>query len=244
MAAVERRFLATGEPRDITSIHPVGLGDGGNLGAGHFAHEGLLKRIVCGTLRQLAADLGPCRRRQDRGLHAAARRAVAADARDRGRTARAPHADRPAHLRRPAPRRRPPEPARERGPRRARDVPAARSCLFFKPFPIDVCFLRGTTADEDGNVTMEQEAIFGEMLSMAQAARRCGGIVVVQVKRMARARHAAGESGQDPRHPRRPRRGRARVSARPTRPNTARPMRASCACRCRTSRRCRSTPAR
>ena len=35
MAAVERRFLATGAPRGITSIHPVGLGDGGNLGAGH-----------------------------------------------------------------------------------------------------------------------------------------------------------------------------------------------------------------
>ena len=49
MAAVERRFLAEGEPRNITSLHPVGLGDGATLGAGHFAHEGLLKRIVCGT---------------------------------------------------------------------------------------------------------------------------------------------------------------------------------------------------
>ena len=50
----------------------------------------------------------------------------------------------------------------------------------------DVCFLRGTTADEDGNVTMEEEAIFGEMLSQAQATRRCGGVVIVQVKRMAK----------------------------------------------------------
>ncbi|HEU4378724.1 MAG TPA: CoA-transferase, partial [Hyphomicrobiaceae bacterium] len=49
MAAVERRFLAEGQPRDITAVHPVGLGDGVRLGAGHFAHEGLLKRIVCGT---------------------------------------------------------------------------------------------------------------------------------------------------------------------------------------------------
>ena len=57
----------------------------------------------------------------------------------------------------------------------------------FKPLRFDIAFLRGTTADEDGNITMEQEALFGEMLPMAQATRRNGGIVVVQVKRMARA---------------------------------------------------------
>ncbi len=63
---------------------------------------------------------------------------------------------------------------------------AGEEWLRFKPFPLDVVFLRGTTADEDGNVTMEQEAIPGEMISCAQAARRQGAAVVVQVKRMAR----------------------------------------------------------
>jgi propionate CoA-transferase len=57
--------------------------------------------------------------------------------------------------------------------------------LRYKPFALDVVFLRGTTADEDGNVTMEHEAIPGEMLSSAQAARRQGAAVVVQVKRLA-----------------------------------------------------------
>src|SRR5581483_5127219 len=58
--------------------------------------------------------------------------------------------------------------------------------LRFKPLEFDVAILRGTTADEDGNVSMEQEAIPGEMLSMAQATRRTGGVVVVQVKRVAK----------------------------------------------------------
>jgi propionate CoA-transferase len=57
--------------------------------------------------------------------------------------------------------------------------------LRFKPFPLDVVLLRGTTADVDGNITMEQEAIPGEMLSSAQAGRRLGAAVVVQVKRLA-----------------------------------------------------------
>ena len=62
---------------------------------------------------------------------------------------------------------------------------AGEEWLLFKPVPVSVAFLRGTTADEDGNVTMEQEAVFGEMLAMAQATRQAGGIVIVQVKRMA-----------------------------------------------------------
>jgi len=58
--------------------------------------------------------------------------------------------------------------------------------LRFKPLPLNVTFIRGTTADEDGNVTMEEEAVLGEMLAMAQATRRAGGVVIVQVKRVAR----------------------------------------------------------
>ena len=43
--------------------------------------------------------------------------------------------------------------------------------LLFHTFPIDVAVIRGTTADEDGNLTMEGEAVQGEMLAMAMAAR-------------------------------------------------------------------------
>src|SRR3569832_1825747 len=50
IGAIAKRFLAEGEPRDLTTLHPVGLGDRGNRGIGHLAHPGLLKRVVCGTL--------------------------------------------------------------------------------------------------------------------------------------------------------------------------------------------------
>ena len=60
--------------------------------------------------------------------------------------------------------------------------------LFFKAFPIDVAVIRGSTIDEDGNLTMEDEAIRGEMLAMAMAAHNSGGIVIAQAKRLAAAR--------------------------------------------------------
>src|SRR5579872_7048481 len=51
LAAIETRYKEDGKPRKITAVHPVGLGNRGDeLGASHFAHEGLLKRVVCGTV--------------------------------------------------------------------------------------------------------------------------------------------------------------------------------------------------
>lgn len=54
--------------------------------------------------------------------------------------------------------------------------------LAYHTFPIDVCLIRGTYADEDGNISMEDEAVGDYAYEMAAATHLSGGIVIVQVK--------------------------------------------------------------
>lgn len=184
MAALGRRFRATGHPRAITSLHPVGLGDRASRGAGNFAQEGMLKRVVCGTFvdsppvsDMAAADAIEAYTLPQGALSQLMREMAAGRPGLFTRTGLHTLVD-PRHG------------GGRQSKRAAEDLVElvtlkGEEWLFFKPLPPDVAFLRGTTADADGNVTMEQEAIFGEMLSMAQATRRAGGVVIVQVKRLA-----------------------------------------------------------
>jgi len=66
--------------------------------------------------------------------------------------------------------------------------------LFFHAFPIDFAVIRGSTIDEDGNLTMDDEAVRGEMLAMAMAARNSGGRVIAQAKRLTTAKSLPARS--------------------------------------------------
>lgn len=54
--------------------------------------------------------------------------------------------------------------------------------LRYKAFTIDACILRGSYADEYGNISLEEEALYSEQAAMAAAVHNCGGTVIVQVK--------------------------------------------------------------
>ncbi|MDR1396969.1 MAG: hypothetical protein LBJ14_04495 [Desulfarculales bacterium] len=54
--------------------------------------------------------------------------------------------------------------------------------LFYKAIPINICVIRGSYADEKGNISFAKEGTFLEATAMAQATRRFGGKVAVQVE--------------------------------------------------------------
>jgi propionate CoA-transferase len=184
IVALENRFLNENNPKNITLLHPVGVGDNISQGVGHLAHPGLVKRIVTGALVNSPAFQD--RAEQDtveaytlpQGALSELMREMAA-----GRPGLFSQVGLHTFV----------DP-RMGGGRQSKCAKEdlvelitlqGKEWIFYKPYMVDVAFLRGTTADEDGNVTMEREAVFGEMLSMAQAARRNGGIVIVQVARLA-----------------------------------------------------------
>ena len=57
--------------------------------------------------------------------------------------------------------------------------------LMYKALPINVAIIRGTTADGQGNISIEHESLKCDQMITAAAARNSGGIVIAQVKRLA-----------------------------------------------------------
>ena len=182
--ALRDRFLKTGSPKNITLLHPVGLGDNDTQGVSQLAYPKLLKRIVTGAFVNTPAIQEMARENTieaytfPQGALSQLMREMAA-----GRPGLLSQVGLHTFV----------DP-RYGGGRQSVTAQedlveivklSGKEWLFYKPYKVDIAFLRGTTADEDGNVTMEKEAVFCEMLSMAQATHNAGGVVIVQVERLA-----------------------------------------------------------
>lgn len=179
--ALETRFLETSSPRNLTLFYVAGQGNRAGAAADHYAHEGLVKRVIGGhwnmapKLGQLAMDNKIEAYNLPQGTLSQLVRDIAG-----GRIGTITHVGLNTFV----------DPRIEGGKLNkitTEDVLEVINIrgeekLLYKSLPLNVAFLRGTYADENGNVTMEEEGVTLECTSIAQAVKNSGGKVFVQVK--------------------------------------------------------------
>ncbi|WP_323781490.1 acyl CoA:acetate/3-ketoacid CoA transferase [Leisingera sp.] len=182
-AALEKRFVNEGAPRDLTLIMCAGAGDSKGLGTGRLHHDGLLRRVIAGNfgrmpkVAQAAQENKICGYNLPQGVISQLYRACAAGQPGLfSKVGLHTYVD-PRH-----------------GGGKVNSVTEedivkhvevdGEDWLFYKATKIDVAFIRGTSADRSGNISMEREALTLDCLAQAMAAHNNGGIVIAQVERI------------------------------------------------------------
>ncbi|MGB1862799.1 MAG: acyl CoA:acetate/3-ketoacid CoA transferase [Candidatus Puniceispirillum sp.] len=181
-AAVEKRFLDSGHPRGLTCIHALGIGDRESRGMNRFAHKDMTRRVIGGhwvwspRMQEMARQNEIEAYVLPGGVVMQLMREVAA-----GRPGLITHVGLGTFV----------DPRLDGG--RMNNAASddlvkvmtidGKDYLRYLPIPVDVALLRGSVADEDGNISLEEEPANLDIYAMAAAAHNSGGKVIFQVKR-------------------------------------------------------------